>query len=214
MGTSLITIQQGDPIVVEAALFFLGTGSEGDPAAARRLVFPSSVSPLLAPIVYAVGPNAIPLNPSRLLNFDKEPLPHPRTATVETLGSTVAVRFERSLVDVVVTEIWQAGQGASMPSSLFRLLYEYIRNAALIPAGGPYVQWEPRDRSEKTYNVVLLSLSAGSSEDEQRFDIADVRADPRTTGKTLDDALTTLSPLPTGLITTDVTLRFKILSEV
>lgn len=212
MGTTLITIQQGDPIIVETELFFLGIGSEGTPGAARRLVWPTAVSPLLAPIVYAVGANAVPLNPSRLLNFDKTPLPHPRTSTVETLGSTLAVRFERSDEDVVVTEVWGSEPGASMPTSLFRLLYEYLVNAALLPAGGPYVQWEPRDRTEAVYDVVLLSLSVGGQgdNDEQRFDIADVR--PRDATE-IDHALSRLNVLPTGLLTADVTLRFKIVGE-
>jgi hypothetical protein len=222
MGTSLITVQQGDEISASQSLFFLGTGSAGDPRSPRRLVWPSAVSPLLAPLVYAIGSGNWVLNPSKTLNLDSEPLPHPHTAVVETLGVTRAVRFERGLGDVVVTEIWEAGAGASMPTSFFRLLYEYLRNAALIPADGPPIVWEPRDRSEKTYEVALLSLSAGGAsatggagggDDESRFDVADVRADPRTTGKTADDALSSLSTTPTGLVTTEVRLRMLILGE-
>lgn len=215
MGVSLITIQQGEPVVAEEELFFLGTASAGDPRAPRRLVWPTAVSPLLAPIVYAIGADATPLNPGRTLNLDVEVLPHPRVEVVETLGTTRSVRFERGVSDVVVTEIWEAKGGASMPTSFFRLLYEYVRNAHLIAAAGPYVIWEPRDRSEKTYEVALLSLTAGGSDGESRFDIADVRADPRTppADKELDDALTALSPQLTGLVTQEVRLRMLILGE-
>src|SRR5689334_10982490 len=165
MGTSLLTIQQGTPVTASSTLTFLGTGSAGDPAAARRLVWPTGVSPLLAPLVYAVASNGVVLNPSRLLNFDAVPLPHPRTQVVETLGTTRSVRFERALADVVVTEIWEAKGGASMPTSLFRLLYEYLANAALIPADGPYIVWEPRDRTTARYSVALLSLGVGGGGD-------------------------------------------------
>lgn len=214
MGSSLIVIQQGEPVVAEQQLVFIGTGSAGDPAAPRRLVWPSSVSPLLAPVVYSLGASGVVFNPSRTLNFDTDGLPHPRTAAVETLGTTRVVRFERSLADVVVTEIWEAKGGASMTSALFRLLYEYLRNAALIPAEGPQIRWEPRDRSTRIYEVVLLSLSAGGSDDATRFDIADLRADPLTASKVYDDALAQLSPLPTGLVLTDVQLQFKLHAEV
>lgn len=217
MSTSLITIQQGVPVeavTLESELFFLGTASAGDPRAPRRLVWPAALTPLLAPLVYALG--ATPLNPTRTLNLDTQVLPHPRTQVVETLGATRSVRFERALADVVVTEIWGAEAGASMTSAFFRLLYEYLRNSALIPAGGPFIAWEPRDRSTRSYAVALLSLSAGSSgeDDEARFDVADLRADPGTGAKELDDALRSLSATETGLVTTEVRLRFQILGEL
>lgn len=213
MGVTLITIQQGDSIVAEQPLVFLGTGSVGDPGAARRLVWPSGVSPLLAPIVYQVDSSGVTLNPARTLNLDKAVLPHPRTAAVQTLGTTQVVRFERTIEDVIVTEVWPAEAGSSMPSSLFRLLYEYLANAALIGADDDPITWEPRDRSDKVYAVELLSLSAGGEDDETRFDLVDARERPPA-GTVLDDALASLSPLPTGLITTEVRLRFRIVAEV
>lgn len=214
MGTSLLTIQQGESVVVEAELFFLGTGSAGDPASPRRMVWPSAVSPLLAPLVYSVDSSGITLNPTRTLNFDTQVLPHPRTQVVETLGTSRVVRFERGVSDVVVTEVWDPAAGASMPTSLLRLFYEYLRNGALLPAAGPFITWEPRDRSERVYEVALVSLSAGGTDEETRFDIADVRADPLTSAKVFDDALRSLSPTPTGLVTTEVQLRFLVLGEV
>ena len=211
MGLSQIVIQQGVPVVLDTALTFLGTGSAGDPLACRRLVWPTDVSPLLAAITYTVGPTGQCLNPTRTFNLDNKVLPHPRTTAVETLGATKVVRFERNDVDVIVTERWLGG----MPTSLFRLFYEYLDNAALVSTTtGPFIQWEPRDRTDRIYNVTLLSLTVGAGgEDENRFDVADIRADSGRVGD-FDNALTNLSPTPTGLIDVDIELRMKIISEV
>ncbi len=191
MGETLIIIQQGTPVVVEDALTFLGTGSQGDPAACRRLVWPASVSPLLPPLTYTVGSAGQCFNPSRTFNLDNKVLPHPRTSVVETLSTTKVVRFERGDDDVVVTETWDGG----MTTALFRLFYDYLINASLLSAVGPSIQWEPRDRSTRTYDVALLSLTVGAGEGETRFDVADIRADQGVVG-TFDNALTSLSPLP------------------
>lgn len=216
MGETLILIQQGDPVVAEAAITFLGTGSAGDPTACRRLVWPSAVSPLLAPITYQVGPAGICLNPSRTLNLDNAVLPHPITRTVRTLGTTKTIRFEESDADVIVTEIWEVGDGGSpMTTAFFRLFYEYLTNGHLIdPAGSDFIRWEPRDRTTVIYDVDLLSLSVGGGSSEARFDVADVRADRGVVG-TFDNALTDLLPFgATGLIDREVTLRMKIIGAV
>ncbi len=208
MGETLIIIQQGTPVVVEDALTFLGTGSQGDPTACRRLVWPASVSPLLPPLTYTVGSTGQCFNPSRTLNLDNKVLPHPRTSVVETLTTSKVIRFEREDDDVIVTEIWNGG----MTTALFRLFYDYLINARLLSSTGPFIQWEPRDRSTRTYDVTLLSLTVGAGEGEARFDVADIRGD---SGEifTLDNALKDLSPLPTGLIDVEVELRMKIIRE-
>lgn len=214
MGQTLIAIQQGDPVVAESAVTFLGAGSAGDPTACRRLVFPASVSPLLAPIVYAVGSPSACLNPTTTLGLDNVALTHPITSTVRTIGTTKTVRFESVLADVVVTEVWEPTRGAAMPTSLFRLLYEYLVNATLIDAtAGPFIQWEPRDRTTRIYNVELLSLSVGGGEGESRFNIRDIR-EAGGQPLTLDGALSGLNPTPTGLIDEEVELRMKVISEV
>jgi len=214
VGEAFILIQQGEPVVASSTVTFLGAGSAGTAGASRRLVFPSSVTPLLAPLVYSVGPDGVCLNPSSTFNLDNEVLPHPITSTVQTLGTTKAIRFESNLDDVIVTEIWEAGRGgSSMPTSFFRLLYEYLINAALVDAvDGPFIQWEPRDRTDKVYNVEILSLAVGSGRGEEQFNVRDVRESPGV-ALTYDGALSTLSPVPTGLIDEDVTLRMKIISE-
>jgi len=213
VGETLIAIQQGDPVVVAETVTFLGAGSAGDPGACRRLVFPSSITPLLAPIVYSVGVNGNCLNPTSTFNLDNAVLPHPITGTVQTLGTTKAIRFESTLEDVVVTEEWEPEAGASMPTSLFRLFYEYLINGSLVDSvDGPFIQWEPRDRTDKIYNVEILSLSVGGGSGEEQFNVRDIREAAGAT-LTLDGALSTLSPTPTGLIDEVVRLRMKIVSE-
>lgn len=214
MSGTLIAIQQGNPTVVQTSVTFIGTGSAGDPAACSRLVFPTTVSPLLAPIVYAVGQDGLCFNPTRRLNFDKVPLPHPETSVVRTLGGTNVVRFEGLTEDVVVTEVWSNQAGASMPTFLLRLFYEYLINAALIdPATDDPIVWEPRNQSDNTYQVELLSLSVGGGTGESQFDVLDVRPDYGVVGD-FDNALTTLNTTPTGLVDEEVRLRMRILAQV
>ncbi len=216
MANSLITYQQGVPVVVEAFPIFIGTGSEGDPAACRRLVFPPGLSPLLAPIVYATSGAGLCLNPTRTLNFDKSPLFHPITRVQQTIGSSRDLRFETKIEDVVVTEVWDGSDAeSSMPTSFFRLLYEYLINAPSFTDGQTnFIVWEPRDRTTTTYNVSLLSLIVGAGSGETRFDVVDLR-DPGglTAGGTIANAVDGLNTLPTGLIDRQVTLRMRIISE-
>jgi hypothetical protein len=220
MGETLIVIQQGDPVVVEDAITFIGTGSEGDQNACRRLVFPATISPLLAPIVYAIESSGVCINPDRTLNFDKNPLFHPITSTVRTIGATRVVRFEEVEEDVIVTELWEGGDARSpFPTSFFRLLYEYLINAPPFTTGQTdFIVWEPRDRTDRTYQVELLSLSIGGGQGETRFDVKDLRTPgglndslfPGTIANALDD----LNTLPTGLIDRECRLRMRIIAEV
>ncbi len=217
MGETLIIIQQGDPVVVEPAITFIGTGSEGDPDACRRLVFPPAISPLLAPVVYEITNLGVCMNPDRTLNFDKEPLFHPITRSVLTLGSRRDVRFEEQAEDVIVTEIWDGDDSRSpMPTSLFRLFYEYLINTPPFTTGQTdFIIWEPRDRTTRTYNVNILSLSVGGGEGEQRFDVKDLRTPGGVNnGGTIQNALDALNTLPTGLIDREIRLRMRIISEV
>ena len=214
MGTTLVVIQQGAAVVDEEEVEFLGIGSAGDPEACRRLTFPANVSPLLVPIVYAIGPQGACCNPLRTLNLDNKVLPHPFTDAVRTLGSTRVLRFEESDEDVIVTEIWPGSDSdAAMTTALFREFYEFLINAKLIPASGVlgFIQWEPRDRTEKIYNVELLSLEVGGGGEQQRFDVIDLRDRG---GDTIANALGSLSPVPTGVIDREVRLRMRVISEV
>lgn len=211
MGTTLIVIQQGAAVVAEEEVTFLGIGSAGDPTACRRLVFPANISPLLAPIVYAIGASCA--NPDRTFNLDNSVLPHPITEKVRTLGTTKVVRFEEQDEDVIVTEVWEGSDtDLRMTSALFRMFYEYLINAKLVPSIGPdFITWEPRDRTDRIYNVELLSLEVGGGGGEQRFDVVDLR-DPG--GSEIQTATDPINLTPTGLIDREVRLRMRIISEV
>lgn len=215
MGEVLIAIQDAIAVVAEDEVTFLGIGSEGDAGACRRLVFPASVTPLLPPIVYSIV--GICKNPDRTLNLDNAVLPHPITEAVRTLGSTRVVRFEEQDEDVIVTEIWEGSQRLlSMTTALFRQFYEYLINAKLIPSIGPdFIRWEPRDRTDRIYNVELLSLSVGGGSDEKRFDVVDLKdAGGLAGGGTIENALDGLNPVLTGVVDREVELRMRIISEV
>ena len=213
MGEVLIIYQQGAATVAEQELTFLGIGSAGDPTACRRLVFPSTVTPLLAPIVYSVG--GLCKNPDRTFNLDNAVLPHPRTQAVETLGTTRVIRFERGIEDTIVTEVWLGSDNrAAMSTALFRMFYEYLINAPPFQPSqttGDFIQWEPRDRTDKVYNVELLSLSAGGGEGEAQFDVLDFRD---AGGAIIQNALDSLNLLPTGIVDREVRLRMRVISEV
>jgi hypothetical protein len=211
VGESYIIIQQGVPEEDPNVVTFLGTGSAGDKDACRRLVFPSSVSTALAPLVYAISSGGICLNPTRTFNLDNAVLPHPITQAVRTIGSTRTIRFEENIEDVIVTELWEPRGGSSMPTGLFRLFYDYLINSRLIPAQGPYIVWEPRDRTTKKYNVTLLSLSVGEGEDDRRFDVADLRAQQGVIDNGIDDLIG--PDTVTGLIDRSVRLIMRVISE-
>lgn len=212
MGTTVIVIQQGAAVVAEEEVTFLGIGSAGDPDACRRLSFPANVSPLLAPIIYSI--DGVCANPDRSFNIDNDVLPHPLTNAVRTLGTTKVVRFEEEEDDVIVTEVWEGSNARlAMTTALFRQFYEYLINGDLIPSDGTlgFIQWEPRDRNDRIYNVTLLSLTVGAGSGEQRFDVKDLR-EPG--GDEILTALGSINPEPTGAIDRQVTLRMRVISQV
>lgn len=211
MAESIYPIQLGVPVVAAAPITFLGTGSAGELGACRRLVYPTAESSLLAPIIYQWSAFAHCLNPTRTLNLDNTALVHPSTKVVKTLGTSKVLRQEETLSDVIVTEIWEAKGGISMPTFFYRLLYEYLINPpAFVLTGANYIVWEPRDRTEKQYNVELLSLTAGPGDGESQHDVRDIR----TESGQYDDALTLANTQPTGVIDKEVRLRMRIVSEV
>lgn len=211
MGSSLIILQQGTPAEAEDTVTLLGIGSAGDPSALRRLVYPSSVSMDLPPVVYSVA--GLACTPTRTLNLDNAVLTTARAEAVKTLGSTRVVRFDEGLEDTIVTEVWEGSANrAAMPTSLFRQLYEYwINPPPFSLSGQAYIRWEPRDRSTKVYEVELLDLSVGG---EGGFDVADLRElGGRWGGGSIDNALDSVNATPTGWIDKEVRLRMRIVAE-
>ena len=209
-------IQQGTPVVAQQSFTVLGTATAGTTGACRRLVFPTGVvdgngtSVVLAPITYGVANRGTCLNPTRTLNMDNCDLVRPRVEVFKTEGSTRLVRFEETTADVLVTEIWEPRGGASMPTSFFRLLYDYFFNAQFIDSvAGPFIQYEPQDKNAKTFDVDMVDLRVGDD-----FEINDILGgDPSATTPDYDNVLSLVSPVPTGLIDREVRLVLRLIAD-
>lgn len=200
-------IQQGIAVTAQSSVQLLSAGQTGTRGARRRLVHPTSGT--FAPIVYY-------LNPTRTINFDNDVLRSPITSTIRTLGSTRVVQFAELAEDVIVQELWESRPGLSMPVFMFRFLYEYLVNPPAFDAVSPvYIQWEPRDRTEKVYNVQVLGLEVGS----RGYSIRHWQSDggpndpgaPGATGLTPTD---TMDVSPTAILDQPVTLTMRIVGEV
>ncbi len=202
-----IFIGLGVPTTVTPSLVLFGSGQAGEIGAQRILTHPDGVN--FAPITYYK-------NPTRTFNLDNEVLPAPISDAVLTLGSRPVVRFERAIKDVVITELWEGAEDrrAAMPTYLFRLFYEYLRNPPPFDSQAQtYLTWEPRDRSLKKYNVQLYLLrvgGGGESDLDKVFDIDDFRLPA---GPDVRTPLESFDVNPTGLITRDVVLKMRVVSE-
>jgi hypothetical protein len=203
----------GSPVTEDLGITFVAIESSGDPRALSRLVHPDAS---LAPIVYWS-------NPDRRINFDQDVLISPLTSTRRMLEGTQTVRFERTINDMVITEMWRAAEGTrlSVPTSFFRLLYEYLINPPAYSATAQtYIQWEPRDRNSKAYNIELLRLVVGGgAQSNQIYDVVDLRPEggwndwrgvPGDGAAPLDNIGYTL----TGALDRTMIQQFKIVSEV
>jgi hypothetical protein len=153
------------------------------------------------------------MNPTRTFNLDNAVLPHPTSNVVKTIGGSRTIRQEETDADVIVTEVWTADSGLSMPTPLFRLFYEYLINGQLIGGTDDKIQWEPRDRTDRIYTVDLLSLSVGGGEGETRFDVTDVRGLDALTSD-FDNALTNWNAVDAGILDREVRLRMRIVADV
>jgi hypothetical protein len=208
MGSSAIIIQEGVETVLEETVIFLGTGTAGTKGACRRLVFPTGVTPLLAPINYTIS--GLCWNPDTTLNLDNEVLAVPRTEVVKTLGTTRLVTFRDGVDDVIVTEIWSGGR-ATMTTSFLRLLLEYwLNQPAFQLSGQQYITWEPRDRTAHTYSIEIVSISVGG---RGTLNIRDIRDQG---GEILANAEALLNPagVSAGFVDEEVRLEMRIVAEL
>ena len=104
-----------------------------------------------------------------------------------------------------------------MPIFLFRQLYEYVNNEPVFAAvGQTYIVWEPRDESDSTWNVEMISLKVGGGT-PGRFNIKKYQSrggpnDPQTPGTVLTPT-DTMDVSPTALIDQPVTLTMRIVSQ-
>ncbi len=211
MATQIYEIMQGSPTIVGSTLSILGTGSAGTPGAKHILTHPTAA---LAPITYIT-------NPDRILNLDNEVLISPLIATVLTLEDRKVFRFEGALADTIITEIWVAsGPKVAMLTAQARLLYDYWRNLPVFSPTTPvFIQYQPRSRNAKTYNVEIISLSigggGGGGDTSGQFDLTDVRPPGG-----LADGGDTVEPFQgldlaqSGVVDRTVTFQMKIVSEV
>ncbi len=203
----IVFIGLGTPTVVQSSLVLFESGQSGVLGAKRILTHPDSDN--FSPITYYS-------NPTRTFGLDNEVLPSPITDAPLTLGSRQVIQHERALQDVVITEVWEGAEGkrASMPTFLFRQLYEYLRNRPPFSATAQtYITWEPRDRVDSVvHNVQFFRLRVGGGGGpDMVFDVDDFR---------LPDSSEVMHPLesldvsPTGLITRDVEVKLRVVSVV
>lgn len=200
--SSFIYIGLGTPTVTTPSVTILDIGEQGDPAAMRILTHPDSDN--FAPITYY-------RNPDFTTNLDNVVMPAPDAKLEKTSSSSKLIRFEGLLVDVVCEETWgaQEGRRASMPTFLFRQLYEYLINPPPFSATAQtYLTWQPRDRSALTYNVELFKLTVGSGSGARVFNVHEYRGG----GGAIASPFEGMDVSPTGLIDQAVTAHLHIVS--
>jgi hypothetical protein len=113
------------------------------------------------------------------------------------LSDNVLIGWLGQSKDVSIEERWLGSTTKSrMTLAFFIELQNYYQNP---PVNGTYVQWEPRDRTTKKYNVMIEALSlsttgsAGAGAGDYEFDYIVTRH---------------------GYVAGTVVLRFRIISEV
>ena len=183
----------------------LGSGTEGTVGARRVLTHPDAEN--FPSLVYY-------RNPDRDINIDNDVLFGPLNQVFMTESTTQVVRHTRGISDVIVTEQWVGGRGrASMPTSFFRLLYEYFVNPPPpVPDAQTYITWQPRDKNTETYNVELVSLEAGRGGLNSEFEVPNIT---ESGGSVLARAIDGVDPgVETGLMDVPVTLTMRIVSKV
>lgn len=118
------------------------------------LSYPTSA--LVTPFVYN-------LNPQQTIGFHAGPWTRPLYAEARTLDRTSRVQFAGHFTDLTVTEIWMGGGNRiAMALSQFAGLYDLFFNVPDVASVG-YIQWSPRDISNRTFNVLLTNLTVGGN---------------------------------------------------
>lgn len=202
--SSTLLIGLGAPTVSESSLTILSIGQDGDPTAQQILTHPDSDN--FPPIVFY-------RNPDFITNLDNVVLRGPDARLQKTSSSSKLLRQEQVLEDIVCELTWGAQQGtrASMPTFLFRQLYEYLINPPTFSATAQtYIEWQPRDKSLLTYNVELYQIRVGGGSGANVFNVHDYRLPTTTIANPLD----TMDVSPTGLVDQAVTVSLRTVSEV
>lgn len=142
-----------------------GDPDAGSPGELRRLTYPGGT---LAPLIYES-------NPDVYTNFNTSPLDkRPRAFAQATLEDNVMIGWLGKSRDVGIEERWLGSTNKSRVTlPFFTALQAYYENP---PTDGTYIQWEPRDRTNKKYNIVIETLtlsttgSAGAGAGDFEFD--------------------------------------------
>jgi hypothetical protein len=110
----------------------------------------------------ALPPLSYDQNPDRWENFDTAPLTaRPLFKGDMTLNDYRMVQWPGYVKDRPIKEIWAGSdQRSHMTAYFFRRLWEYFANP---PAAG-FITWNPKDRMDKAYHIVMESLSVGGQD--------------------------------------------------
>lgn len=195
-GTLAFTVGNATPVATTVAEVIptpLFVPSGANPAATadgelRRLVYPAGA---FAPIVYES-------NPDVYTNFNTGPMDkRPRAFAQATLSDNLLIGWRGVSRDVAIEERWMGtAKESRMKMDFFLALRDYYENP---PTDGTYIVWQPRDRTSKTYNIVIETLvlsltgSAGQGAGDYEFGYLPTRH---------------------GYCVGSCTLRFRIVSEV
>lgn len=204
----LYQILQGTPITATPTVQLLPSGVQGTRGALRRLVHPED-STWPAIVYYR--------NPDRTLNFSTDYLRHPINSLVRTASSTKLVRFEEVAEDVIVTELWEAGGGLSLPLFVIHQLYEYLNNPPAFSATAQqYIVWEPRDETDDTYRVQVIGLQVGGGGGRYNMRRRWSNGGPNdpTTPGTILTPTDTMDVSPNPLMDQPVALTMRIIEKV
>jgi len=124
--------------------------------AGRRMRHPS-----LGDLVY-------PKPPDRTLNVSRDVLGKAVTKAILTQGSTVTQTFRHDAEDIIIQEIWNAGD-LSTTSQFFHMLHLFWTT---LIAPGNFVGWYAPDLMPHPYHIKILSVTLGRPGD---FEVGELK---------------------------------------
>lgn len=138
--------------------FLNAEGNLVDPA--RVMTHPSF------PLVEGQGIYTYPFNPDVTRNLVHAPVTKVDAAVQRTLSSNILIQTAQVDEDIVVTEVWLAGERrVSTLAEMFRTFYSYWTT---LPAVGESIGWEPLDITTDRYAVQIVDVQLGGIDIEYR----------------------------------------------
>ncbi len=119
--------------------------------------------PFLPSIVY-------PRLPDITEGFGYDVMKHPEVVVSKTEGASAVTVFPGYKDDVVVKEIWSAGE----LSTFTRLLHRFHQFLVYPLPTGYFLGWQPRDLSHKNFAVQLVNVECGEGANYIMEKIGDV----------------------------------------